>query len=619
MPEFEFDITSPPPKGHEDVGKWAWTVFDVSRRWRDDELNMPDVWNANYRLFRGDHWGTNKKPNNMTVNLFFSNVVRTVANITARHPVAEVVDLDGSGGDLAKVATARTKKWWLDSNQPYKLRATTLNSEIYGITWEKSVWNKRDMQPNVVVADPFAIFPYPGYWENIATDCPAIVHATALDPKVVEKMFGVEGVQVDETFTLLGGEREEVTGTAVYGMTNGAVPKDGRYVSPIRSQQAGVKGENALVAEVWCRDFSTAKSKEVDEATGEEIEVPVYPGGVRCITVTNMGEMVLSDEANPNLNFELPIEVLENNYLFSRFPIYKNNSYADATSIFGFSAAEQTAHFNVKINELLSRLVNYAMRAMTGILVIPPKSGITKYMLNNQPNLVLWPQTNEAAQGIRIIPFPSPPAIIEKMLETLIGLHDRVHAIQDVDRGETPGNVEAASAIVALQERNAVLIQHKIDGIDYLVQERGNYAIAQWQMHGHKIETVKSDDDTYEFSGISLAGHHFNYTVESGSSMPKTSLQIQEQSQALFEKGAIDQQALLENLNFPKWREIVERMGEDKLQAAMQILVQAGLPEDQAMMLLQTLSQPQGGPGNGPQTPPAQQPGVPRGYQGEMQ
>jgi len=620
MSAFEFNVTQPPPKGHEDVGKWAWAAFDLCRKWRDDELQMPEVWKANYKLFRGNHWGERQKPNNVTVNLFFSNVVRTVANITARHPVAEVVDLDGTAGDLAKIATARTKKWWLDSNQPYKLRATTLNSEIYGITWEKSFWHKRDMVPGVVVCDPFAIFPYPGYWENIATDCPVLCHATALDPNVVESTYGVDGVEIDETYQLLGGEREEVIGSSTYGVNkSSSALGEGYKVKNISSQHTGVKGDNALVVEVWCRDLSTKESDEVD-ANGQKVKIPIYPGGIRCITVCNEGNLVLDDDKHPSINWEMPEEAIFENYLFRRFPFYKNNSYVDSSSIFGFSAAEQTSHLNIKIDELASRLVNYANRAMTGILVIPPKSGITKQHLNNKPNLVVWPDTIEAAAGIRFVPLPNPPPIIEKVLEMLITFHDRIHAVQDVDRGETPKQITAASAIVALQERNAVLIQHKIDGIDYIVSERGNYAIAQWQMHGHVIETVKTDDNTFEFSGVSLAGKKFNYTVESGSSMPKTSLQIQEQSQALFEKGAIDQQALLENLNYPKWREIVERMSEGQLSAAMGILVQAGLPQEQAQQLMMVLQQPQGGPGNGPQTPPQQaQPGVPRAAQGEMQ
>jgi len=72
-------------------------------------------------------------------------------------------------------------------------------------------------------------------------------------------------------------------------------------------------------------------------------------------------------------------------------------------------------------------------------------------------------------------------------------------------------------------------------------------------------------------------------------------------------------------------------MGEDQLAAAMQVLVAAGLPEDQAQMLMQVLSQPQGGPGNTDQTPPqgneipevsgpitVPQAGTPRAMQGEM-
>lgn len=621
----EFNITKPPEAGHADVGPWAWQVYELCRQWRDDELRMPEIWRANYSLFRGDHWKNRKKPNNVTINLFFSNVLRTVANVTARNPVAEIVSLEQgdeatdpmtgqSGEDMANVATARVKKWWLDTGQRAKLKATTLQSEIYGITWEKSVWNQRAMEPGIVVCDPFAIFPYPGVWENISTDCPAICHATALDPAVVEDKYGVSGVEISETYDLLGGDREEVTGTSSHGATRNSSPVgSGHSVKPIRAQSTGPKGENALVVEVWCRDFSTTKAEDGSEE-------PVYPGGIRCITICNEGEMVLADEANPNLNLELGIDVISLNYMYRRLPFWKANSYMDTSSLFGFSAAEQVAHLNVKIDELISRLVDYAMRAMTGILVIPPKSGITKAHLNNKPNLVLFPQTLEAANAIRFVSLPNPPPIIEKVSNMLMELHDRVHAIQDIDRGTPPGGVIAASAIVALQERNAVLIQHKIDAIDYMVGERGNFSVAQWQMHGHQLETVKVDDDTYQFSGVSLAGRDFNYVVESGSTMPKTSLQIQEQAMDLFAAQAIDRQALLENLNFPNWREIVERMSEKQLEAAMQVLIGAGMPEDQAAQLLQMLQQPQGGPGNRPQTPPQgnPQPGTPVAQQGDM-
>lgn len=607
----DFDITSPPPaKDTEEVGKWAWTVYELSRKWRDDELQMPEVWRENHKLYHGNHWGERKKKNDLTINLFFANIVRTVANLTSKKPVAEAVDLDGTAGEEAKKATARIRKWWLDTKQQIKLRASALNSEIYGITWEKSVWDHRKDEPATLVCDPFAIFPYPGYWENIALDCPAICHATALAPSVVAKNYNkdVEEIEVSETYSLLGGEREEVTGISAYGSTKTSTSLHHTTVKHLRSEHTGTKGENALLIEVWCRDFSTDKK-------GNQ----VYPDGIRKIAITNEGKLVLDDQKNPNLNFEHEEDVLESNYMWGRLPFYKNNSYIDTSSIFGFSAAEQTAPLVIKINELVSKLVNYAMRAMTGILVIPPNSGITRRHLNSKPNLIVFPQTIEAAKNIKIIPFPNPPAIIDRVIDMLISMHDRVHAIEDADRGNTPNGITAASAIVALQEKNHVLIQHKIEGMDSIVGERGNYAIAQWQMHGHKSEAIKpeGEEEPFTFRGTDLAGLKFNYAVESGSMIAKTSLQLQEQAMSLAKDGHIDSRAVLETLNFPGWREIVERTAEGGVEGAMNVLVQAGLPEQVAMVLAQEIMQPQGGPGD-EQKSRQPQPGVPRAYQGEV-
>ena len=109
-------------------------------------------------------------------------------------------------------------------------------------------------------------------------------------------------------------------------------------------------------------------------------------------------------------------------------------------------------------------------------------------------------------------------------------------------------------------------------------------------------------------------------------------MQIQEQAAQLYKLRAIDARALLETLNFPKWRQIIERMGEDQLDMALNVLIQAGLPQQDAMTLKQLLLQPQGGPGDaGGQNGTGSQekerkaiptgrgttPGTPRAMQGE--
>ena len=159
-----------------------------------------------------------------------------------------------------------------------------------------------------------------------------------------------------------------------------------------------------------------------------------------------------------------------------------------------------------------------------------------------------------------------------------------------------PKGVIAASAIVALQERNAVLIQEKITSADSLVENRGKWNIAMAQNFGPK-ETIEVDGESVPIRGMDLAGRKFNFVVESGSTMPRTSLQLEEQSKDLYDKGAIDRQALLEALNYPNWKKIIERSSEGQVDQALQILIAAGLEEETAYALRAYVMEQNQGPG----------------------
>jgi hypothetical protein len=180
----------------------------------------------------------------------------------------------------------------------------------------------------------------------------------------------------------------------------------------------------------------------------------------------------------------------------------------------------------------------------------------------------------------------------------VISLFDRVYQIEDADRGQAPKGVIAASAIVALQERNQVLMQSKTSSIDSIAEQRSKWAIGLWQNWGTKEELIELAEEPALFVGTDFIGRNFSYVVEAGSSTPRTTLQVQEMAQALFEMQAIDRRALLEAVNYPKWQEIIERMGETELDAALQVLIDSGMPEEMAVGLKQQLMQPQGGPGD---------------------
>ena len=616
----EFTLSSPPPADHPDLGKWVWGLFEDSFA-EKERLGLMERWKFNYRLFRGNHWGDKARGNKdrITVNLFFANVQRTVANITAKNPVAEVIDLDGAEDNADEVLSMRMKKWWNETEQQALLCRSSQNNEIYGRTIEKAVWDPDRKRFVPVIMDSYSYFPAPGYYAEHG-DIPYEIHAFAVPVHQVEKVFNVTGVVAEDVRTILGQQdRENVRPNMVLTESGvGTVLQQKKDTDLISGTD---KGGYALVIECWMQDLTTRKVEagiEVDEKTGKERvlydDVLIYPDGIRVITICNRG-IFLNDMENPNINLELGTDKIRHTFAWGRKPFYSANSYEDSTSNWGFSAAEQTGDLNKKIDEIVSRMANYVNRALYPTLIIEKGCGITRSMINNKPGLVLRPTRPNAR--IEYMQMPNLPSNFFQILDLFINLHDRIYQIEDADRGQAPTGVIAASAIVSLQERNAVLIRHKIRATEYLCRERGRWNISFLQNFSVKLEQIQVGDDTFEFQGVALAGRRFNYVIESDSTIARTSVQDQEQAVGLYKVNGIDRTALLEALNFKDRKQIIERMGETQLDQALQILIQSGLPEDQALSLKQFLLQPQTGPqaggGQGAQQP---RPGVPRAEQG---
>jgi hypothetical protein len=626
----EWSLQNLPPEGHADVGPFFYRLFEDAM-FEKERLGLPDRWFENHRLFRGDHWNKNRVSkksvqNKPVVNLIFANIQRTVANLTARNPIAEVVSIDGIKDGTDQILSQKLRQWWGETEQGVGLSKSGFIMEIYGTVWEKGVPDIRNNCCKAVSIDNYAIFPAPGYYDSVQ-DLPYICHAYPLSVKEIEAIYRIKGVDHDDTYSLFGEDREDnapIPSGSRYGTQNspGNFSSTKHPIANIRD----LRQARGLVIEIWVRDFrkcdcaeTGAKSKaksddvnpqpdiervgvtksaaEVDVEINAEEPRPYYPGNIRMVTITNRGRLVCLDAANPNVNPNLPDSKSRLCHLYNNFPFSKACSYEDTASMWGFSAAEQTDDLNLKINEILARIVGYIRMVCLPPLIVPLDTEIKTTKITNRAGLVLRPKNHIVGAGIRFLQVPSLPPDFFRLIDTLLTFFDRIYAIEDVDRGATPKNIQAASAIVTLQERNAVLMRQKIRAIDFMVRERGRWEISFLQNFAWKEENIEVQDVTLTFRGTDLAGRMFNYLVESGSTVAKTDLQKQDQAMELFKAGAIDREALLETVNFDGWRKVVERMGEDQIDQALNILVQAGLPEDQAMMLKQVLSQPQGGPG----------------------
>lgn len=610
-----WDLQHLPPEGHPDVGPFFYGLFEDGLKERQ-RLGVPDRFLQNYQLFRGYHWNSalssvlsmkGKTKARLSIGLLHANVTRTVANITARAPVSEVESADGIEDGSDRILSEKMRMWNATEEQQLTLSKSVLNMEIYGITVEKAVYDRMSRQGRTIPLDPFSYVPAPGYYDRL-NDMPYMCHIWADPIETVEAQYEVEGVvEADNLYSVLGEERKEQSVKSGSRSVHGNFPSN--YVSATQPKGSdSLRIKRSLVIETWVRDNSTeirtAYEEATDPVTGEpvmyetEVEVPKYPGGIRVVTITNHGRLVLADQKNPNVNHALPFSAVENTYLFYNFPFFKANSYEDTSSIWGYSMAETVGDINLEIDRLWSAITNYLQMAMYPPLILPQDTKVSKTKIRYLPRLVIQPTSGQTSQGIRWLDMPTPPSWMFEGLNALISFFDRISQIEDADRGQAPGSVIAASAIQMLQERGAVLVRAKIRSVDYLVRERGRCFISFYQNFGVTPELVETPGGPAQAVGLNFIERKFNYIVESGSTVARTSSQIKQEAVELYKLQAIDRRALLQQVNFPDWKKIVERMGESQLQAALQVLIQAGLPEETARQLFNFLIQDQGGPGD---------------------
>jgi hypothetical protein len=571
-----------PEPGDPDVARRA---FEILHQVLTDKSNLglEDKWFRFYELGKNKHWRKNVPGLTLTsANLISVHRRRTINTLTDNNPtfnVRRIVSSDDTEDKFKSVLRA-TEYWWSETEQQDVLELSVYNGETYGVCIEKAVFDIEKEygigEVDAITVDPFHFGIYPvKCLDNQKAQ--ANLHYYPMSVREIKRRWPStsEGVVADsEAITSMDTDRRAVSGlkeTVMGSSSNSSVGFGGvlRKLAASLMSNTSTDGDEAIVLEIWIKDYSLDKDG-----------VPVNPGFIRTITAVN-GTIVLSDKPNPSINPNLDPQLASLTYLYDKFPFSKANSNKDPVNFWGESDIEQLAGLQMEFNKSLSQFASLKDKVAGVKLINPKNSGVPNEAITTGASII------EPSNNMHGIAYLDPPPIPKELIESVNMYKELFFAVAgsfDLEQANTPGSqVIAYKAIAALLERASTMMRGKIRNYGKLVRDRGRMAVSlmqNWYTEDRFITFSENGDEKQQtVKGVDMIVP-MKLTVVSGSTMPVSNVQKREESLTLFDKGAIDSQELLRTLEWDNFKEVVNRMAQGPINAFLEKLVTAGMPEE---------------------------------------
>jgi hypothetical protein len=573
-----------PKAGHENVGHMCFnTLAEVVQD--KDKKKLPQKWFRNYELYRARHWKSQGAAKLSTVNLIWNYIQRTVNLLTDNNPTFDIAAEDDK---MASILHKAARYWWNEEEQQEVFADSVEMSEINGCVIEKVVFNP-SLKNGIGEVDTITIDPHNfGFWplnEKRAKRWEAALHFYTIPVNQARRMWPSMApyIKSDEGWKKdLGEGRREIFG----GTTSDKGVKEygdwgvdhATFTGNIESlgKIMGDK-ENVLILEFWVKDYSTKtkviteSTSRLDEVSGEHVAVPQvteqfpkYPGNIRCITVCNGGDVVLSDRPNPSINPTLPTHLASQTYLWSMFPFSIAQSNKDIVSPWGFSSIEQLETLNFEVDKCLSQLNIVKDKAVRSPVINPRNAQVPNSAFTNAPAQVINPKDHVVAAAIKHMAPPPHQRDIELILSIYREMFDKIAGIFDMTDPSIAKGRMAFKTVATIIESMHTMLRGKIRGYGKMLRERGR----MWLSHAQnwyteeRIFFVNAQAGTKE-SG-KFTGKEMIFPVQlqiiAGSTMPTSRLQQREEAKELHKDGAIDIRELLERIDWPNRAEVIQRM-----------------------------------------------------------
>lgn len=579
-------------------------------------------WPKFYKMFRGKQWDQQRPSyrHSEVINMIFQMIQSDVATQMDARPKIEYVPREPSDYELAQILTEIADSDWERNNWLLELTEAVFDSRLYGTGFPSVEFDPdADLGAGAITMeslDPFYQFPDPNA-RDVNKKSRFHIVAEPKDVEILKKLYPekAEFLKPDLIDLMaqdkmdLGAERFKAHTTDLGPMVDA---HDGQGPNQNREQAL------YITCYMWDDEYEESEKEQQDPSTGEIKKTYTqklkYPQG-RKICLSN--GVLLHDGPIP--------------YEDRKVPIARLLCYILPREFWGMGEVEQLE----SPQKIFNKLVSFALDVLTlmgnPVWITDDTSGVDTDNLVNRPGLVIEKaQGSEVRreEGVQLQPF------VLQLIDRMKSWFDDVGGNNDVSRGASSEGVTAASAINSLQEAAKTRVRQKSRNLDACLQDIGQmYAARVFQFYdAPRVFRITNSQGAHKYfkfhvdpahpvlgttgapvvgedgkpktqkmaviqnynqpePGVTDGGYampkkipvgdatRFDVKVATGSSLPGAKAERVNMAFKAFEAGAIDEPALLEDIEYPNWQAVWARVEQRKAQMAAQEAAMAAQPK----------------------------------------
>lgn len=550
-------------------------------------------WLHYYKMWRGDQWDGIKMPKHRQrecINMIWQTVQANMPLQTDARPRIQFIAEEPSDIEFANVLNEVMEADWERGNWLVPLSEIILDGYIYGTGYGSLVYDaEADFgmgSAQFESEDPFYLYPDNEAREINDNRSKIFIKAEPVDTDSLKREYPEfeDKIKSDIDSDI----QSSKTSLNDYTARTSNSDRDMPDVSFLTGKQKTTPRTMLITAWMKPDETEEVESEEADEngeISTKIIIKKMYPFG-RVIKIANglkLFEGTLTESG--------------------RFPFMKYVNYMLPREFFGVSEVEQLESPQRVFNKILNAAIEIMNLMGNPIWVISTDSGIDPNKLINRTGLVVEKEPGSEVRREHGVELNS---TIFPLLDRLESWFDKIGGNQEVSRGQAPASVTASSAIEQLMDAARTRIKQKQRNLDAMVRDMGrqyvdivleNYTQSRvfrvtndqsgtkyFKFRVDKVlvdgktqlvgkirnfiqndgESIAMSDEEQEF----FISGRFDVKVNTGTSLPFAVADKENKSFSLFDRGIIDEEEVLNNIEYPNKEKVIQKLMERK--AAMQ-------------------------------------------------